>query len=152
MHHDAPISACTRNETPMCQLYNGSVCRDDLLLMKGQYFSSANDYLMVVTDKHQDEAQFILSLIDDLPRSECTTNPQIRPFVCLYYFGLCDMDTRVSYRPCASQCKNIRDNICKDEWITLANLGFVRLPNCDYLEQMDNASLILEQEIPTGTL
>ena len=123
VHHDAPsMTGSTRNETPTCQLYNGSVCRKELLSMTG------HDYLTVVTDEYQGVAQLILSLIDRLdPCSECASNPQIRPFVCLYFFGLCDKDTGVSYRPCASQCKNIRDNICRDEWRRLAS--FICLPS-----------------------
>ena len=111
--------------------------------------SSVSEYPLVVTDDYQDDATSLLFFLDDLAKPECATNAEVRPFLCLHFFGLCDMDTEVSYRPCASQCKDIRDNICMDDWKSLA--FFVSLPNCDDPELFDNTSLICDkQEIQTG--
>ena len=137
-----------RNETSTCELYNGSICQEELLSMTRRYLSNVSEYPSVVTGKFQGNATSILALLDLYARPECSSNAQVRPFICLHFFGLCD--TGIFYQPCASQCKNIRDNICMDEWRRLAS--FVRLPNCDDLELINDASLICdEQEIKIKT-
>ena len=73
-------------------------------------------------------AEEALSAVDQIATQACAA--EMKPFLCLYFFGLCDAATEVSYHPSASHCKNIRDNICMRE-LSLAVAFGLDLPDCD---------------------
>ena len=50
------------------------------------------------------------------------------PFFCLYLFGLCGL-SGVSIQPTSSQCEEIRDGQCQQQWMLLQRLGS-DLPDC----------------------
>ena len=109
-------------------LYTGKVCQAELLSLKSCYMGDAGtDHPDVVTDAHIEDAELVLHYLD-LATSECKA--EVKPFLCLYFFGLCDLTTKTSYQPSASQCKNLRDRVCRQEWITAVKFG-LELPDCD---------------------
>ncbi len=90
---------------------------------------SGPNYPAVAMDDHLEEAELALSfvnLIDINP--ECAA--EVKPFLCLYFFGLCDLTAKNSYQPSASQCRNLRDRVCKQEWTTALKFE-LELPDCD---------------------
>ena len=50
------------------------------------------------------------------------------PFLCQHLFGLCS-ESGVSIQPTSSQCEEIRDTACLQEWITIEGFG-MELPDC----------------------
>ena len=65
------------------------------------------------------------------PSDEC--GRRVVPFLCLYTFGLCD-ENGMDHRPKATECSDIRDNVCKSEWQNANSLlessGMPTLPDC----------------------
>ncbi len=113
--------------------YTGRVCQEELQSLRGCYMGNDDivntDYLAVATDAHIKDAELALSYLQlGLATSECEV--EVVPFLCLYFFGLCDVTTENSYQPSASQCRNLRDRVCKQEWTTAVNFG-LELPDCD---------------------
>ena len=109
-------------------LYTGEVCQEELLSLKNCYVGDdGTDYLAVATDAHVEDAQLALSYLG-LATPKCAAEVEL--FLCLYFFGLCDMTTKNSFQPSVSQCRNLRDRVCKQEWITAVNFG-LELPDCD---------------------
>ena len=111
--------------------------------MTARYFGGDNQLPAVATVSHLEDAETLLFFLTRA-NPECATHEDVKPFICLHFFGLCDVNTGVSYRPCVSQCKNMRDNICVDEWKRLAVLG-VNLPDCDNSEVFATANLICDE-------
>ena len=75
-----------------------------------------------------DDAEQLLPYVDTIATTECSA--EVKLFLCLYLFGLCDVATSTTYKPSASQCRNIRDDICMQEWNMATAFGLV-LPDCD---------------------
>ena len=81
----------------------------------------------------EDDIDSILYFLDLLiqPSDEC--RKRVVPFLCLYTFGLCD-ENSVNYRPKATECSHIRDNVCESEWqeanSALVSFGMPTLPDC----------------------
>ena len=50
------------------------------------------------------------------------------PFLCLHLFGLCG-GSGVSIQPTISQCEEVRDTLCQEEWMFVGTLG-IDLPDC----------------------
>ena len=51
------------------------------------------------------------------------------PFLCLHLFGLCGV-SGVEIQSTSSQCKEIRDTICHQQWMFLDKLD-IGLPDCE---------------------
>ena len=81
----------------------------------------------------EDDIDSILYFLDLLiqPSDECRR--RVVPFLCLYTFGICD-ENGVDYRPKATECSDIRDNVCESEWqeanSALVSFGMPTLPDC----------------------
>ena len=113
--------------------------------MTARYFKGAGNQLpAVATVSHWEDAETLLFFLTRA-NPECATHEDVKPFICLHFFGLCDVSTGVSYRPCVSQCKNIRDNICMDEWKFLADFPGVSLPDCDNSEMFATANVVCDE-------
>ena len=50
------------------------------------------------------------------------------PFLCLHLLGLCS-GSGVSIQPTISQCEEVRDTLCQEEWMFVGTLG-IDLPDC----------------------
>ena len=93
--------------------YKGTVCQEELNSLKNCLLneSSESNHPHVVTVDSLEDAMSALSAVDRFAvQPECAVD--VKPFLCLYFFGLHDTANRVSYQPSASHCKSLRDNIC----------------------------------------
>ena len=121
--------------------YTETVCQEELKSIKNCLLGdddSESVHPLIATDSNLESARTILSYVDDdssdLVSPACAA--EVKPFLCLYFFGLCDATEGVSYQPSAGHCRNLRDNVCAEEWKTVTRLGrffpnIPSLPNCD---------------------
>ena len=121
--------------------YMESVCQEELKSIKDCLFSNGGGdsvHPLVATDSNLESARSILSYVNDdslgLVSPACAA--EVKPFLCLYFFGLCDTTEGVSYQPSASHCRDLRDSVCASEWETVTRLrqlfpDIPTLPNCD---------------------
>ena len=85
---------------------------------------------MLITRSDTIKIQRMLGALELLrPNEECRN--EIVPLLCLYFYGLC-RDSGVSLQPTYGQCVNVRDNVCRQEWIQASNFR-IGLPNCAVL-------------------
>ena len=56
------------------------------------------------------------------------------PFICLYLFELCG-ESGVAISPTSSQCEEIRDMTCQQEWMHIERLG-IKPPDCTIFPPM----------------
>ena len=120
--------------------YTGTVCQEELeslkrcLLGEGDRESA---HPLIITENNLEAARTVLS--SDLVSPACAA--EVKPFLCLHLFGLCNATGGVPYQPTACHCRNLRDNICANEWRLVEMiqpiLNFPALPNCD-TELSDN--------------
>ena len=110
--------------------YAASVCQKELNSLKVCLLDSdiESSHPLVATDSKLENAELALSTVDRLASAACAA--EVKPFLCLYFFGLCDSETGASYQPTASQCKNLRDDVCMTEWSLASQFG-LPLPDCD---------------------
>ena len=124
--------------TPM--EYTEGVCQQELeslktCLLEESDRESVNP--LMITENNLEAAKTILSFIDnrpDLVSPACAV--EVKPFLCLHLFGLCSATGGVSYQPTACHCRNLRDNVCANEWKLVEMIqdflsDFPDLPNCD---------------------
>ena len=117
------------------ELYTGVVCRDALLTYQ-ECLTNGSDEVHIPSDVDQDRIEELLrTLIIALPllnpTPECAN--EISPFLCFFYFGLCDSDGNTQ-QPSSAQCETIRDDTCVREF-ELA-MGFIdsdQFPQCELL-------------------
>ena len=114
-----------------CTPYTGPICQEELITLSSCFLGGdTNDFTYVITKSRLDDAEQLLPYVDLylIATPECSA--EVKPFLCLHFFGLCDVATSMTYKPSASQCRNIRDDICKKEWKMATDFGLV-LPDCD---------------------
>ena len=123
--------------------YTETVCQEELKSIRGCLLSDGDStsesvHPLIATDSNLEAAEATLSFIDrdtsGLVSPACAA--EVKPFLCLYFFGLCDTTEGVSYQPSAGHCRDLRDSVCAEEWETVARLGQLlpdipALPNCD---------------------
>jgi hypothetical protein len=121
--------------------YVETVCQEELKSIRGCLLSDGDSetvHPLIATDSKLEAATTILSYIDGdtsgLVSPACAV--EVKPFLCLYFFGLCDTSEGMSYQPSASHCRDLRDSVCADEWGLVTTLRNFRpdipaLPNCD---------------------
>ena len=74
-------------------------------------------------------ASQLLPLLNFLnPSAACSE--AVVPFLCVFLFGLCD-SSGVSIQPTSTQCEQIRDVLCPDEWMVASQFDDVELPDCN---------------------
>ena len=110
--------------------YRGTVCQEELTSLRNCLVDDTDSSYPLVRVTNSELAEEALSAVDRIATQACAA--EVKPFLCLYSFGLCDAatDSEVSYHPSASHCKNIRDNICMREWSLAVAFG-LDLPDCD---------------------
>ena len=122
--------------------YTQTVCQDELKSLKTCLVLGEGGresvHPLIITMNNFEAAKAILPFIDD--DSSDFVSPacaaEVKPFLCLYLFGLCNATEGVSYQSSASHCRNLRDSVCVKEWETVTRLGHFlpdipSLPNCD---------------------
>lgn len=116
--------------------YTETVCQEELKSIKNCLLGDDNSesvHPLIATDGNLEAAKAILPYVDQASPA-CAA--EVKPFLCLYFFGLCDVAEGVSYQPSASHCRNLRDNVCANEWTTVSTFAqflpdVPSLPNCD---------------------
>ena len=111
--------------------YAGTVCQEELRSLKALLVGNESIYPLIATDSSLDTARQIMTYVDYLASPKCAA--EVKPFLCLSFFGLCDTTEGVSYQPSSCHCRNLRDNVCADEWRKVKNLKIKPnlLPDCD---------------------
>ena len=127
--------------------HTGSVCQKELELLTTCFLEDSDResvHPLIIKENNLEAAKTILSFIDSarsgLVSPACAA--EVKPFLCLHLLGLCSATGGVSYQPTACHCRNLRDNVCADEWRLVEMIqdilsGFPALPNC-YAEFSDN--------------
>ena len=119
--------------------YKGQICLNELMRWQ-QCLSPQSNTVYLSSDTNQEEAEVtVRRLLQDLfllsPSPECEA--AIRPFLCLYLFGLCDSGSQ-PHQVTQAECEKLRDNVCTQEFILAKRfLGEDVLPNCDDLLQRE---------------
>ena len=118
-------------------VYDGQVCLSELTRWQ-QCFSPLSDAVYVPPNMEAAEttAEFLLLNLPLLsPSPECEA--AIRPFLCLYLFGSCDLNNNL-HQATQSSCIRLRDDVCAQEFILAEGIvGQGVLPNCDSLLQQE---------------
>ena len=114
--------------------YKGSVCWEELSSLKSCLLSddsSENSHPLVVTIDGEGDAELALSAVDTFASPECAV--EVKPFLCLYFFGLMsDTSYNVYYQPSAEHCVNLRDDVCEMEWnLAQVLISGLKLPDCN---------------------
>ena len=130
------IGVCSNRGTGMRSMacaapttYRETVCQEELTSLKNCLVDDTDSsYPLVRVTDDNELAEEALSAVDQIATQACAA--EVKPFLCLYFLGLCDAATELSYQPSASHCKNIRDNICMREWSLAVAFG-LDLPDCD---------------------
>ena len=122
----------------LSNLYTGPVCQEELRSLEncilGDSDTSINPVIVTDSTSNVEAAQQLLSIVDggiksDLISSDCAA--EVKPFICLYFFDIYVATEGVSYQPSAAHCRNLRDDICEIEWVTVSKILPNTLPNCD---------------------
>ena len=109
--------------------YTATVCQQELNSLKACLLPDVESiHPLVVTDSELSYAETALSSVDSLASDACAV--EVKPFLCLYFFGLCDSASGVTYQPTAGHCRNLRDEVCELEWNVAVSFG-LELPDCD---------------------
>ena len=127
--------------------YIETVCQEELESLKRCLLGESDResaHPLIITENNLEAAKTILSYIDNARSGlvSPTCAAEVKPFLCLHLFGLCSATGGVSYQPTACHCRNLRDNICANEWRLVEMIqhilsNFPALPNCD-TELSDN--------------
>ena len=124
--------------------YEGQVCSDELTNWQKCFTGPQANDVQVPSDIDQMEAESLANtLLGRLPilgpSPECVA--AIRPFTCLYLFGLCDTNNQL-HQVSQRDCVRLRDELCPDQWATaVLFLGEEALPNCDTLVDQETQCL-----------
>ena len=126
--------------------YNGETCFSELRNWQ-QCFSqqattaSADIYLPSNINPEETE-KLAISYFHSLPilspSKECMTD--LRPFLCLYLFGSCDLNNQ-SHQVTQADCERLRDGVCAPEWAQAERLlGSGALPQCGDFSSQEEES------------
>ena len=121
--------------------YTGTMCSAQLLALQSCIpgrESTSVVYISSTIDQTTVESQ-VSTTINGLgllqPSMECQA--VVVPFLCLFYFGLCD-DSGMLYGPSSETCVTLSTDTCQREWaIAVQILGENVLPMCDTFEETD---------------
>ena len=123
--------------------YTESVCQQELNSIRNclQTGDRNRSYPLVATNSNHAIAERAISYVDMYiyPVNDACA-AEVKPFLCVYFFGLCDSTTGASYQPTASNCKNLRDNVCSAEWKLIVSYTDIALPNCEASFSDENIS------------
>ncbi len=108
------------SEAEICTVYTGSVCFDQLLSLQNcipgrqgsQVVYISSDVDQTATENQVMLIQGSLSILS--PSTECLD--AVDPFLCLYYFGLCDSSGNV-LEPSEETCVAISTDTCQSNFI-----------------------------------
>ena len=70
------------------------------------------------------------------------------PFLCLHLFGLCGV-SGVTIQPTSSQCEDIRDTACHQEWMFVDKLD-IGLPDCEIFPTESLSCPVMNESLSTN--
>ena len=136
-------------------VYSGATCRAELQVYQECFSGSAgsNGDILIRSDINQETVETDAELLVESglsflnPSAECVA--AIRPFLCLYLFGVCDSSSQLR-QVSSSECVDLRDDICATEWsAAIGFLGPGTLPVCEELPTLQTESCV--EPIIAGT-
>lgn len=113
--------------------YEGTICQEELRSLK-KYLFGDNESVYPHTNKDNSRIlpiSAIYNYISDIVMESPACSAEVKPFLCLHLFGLCDATEGVSYQPSACYCRNLKNNVCADEWKEVKKNYPRLLPDCD---------------------
>ena len=126
-------------------VYSGEACSNELGQWQQCFSQQANRStdIYIRSDINPQQAEEMaktffggLSLFS--PSSECVSH--LRPFLCLYLFGLCDSNNQ-SLQVTQADCERLRDDVCTQEWALAERyLGRDALPQCSDFPNQEEES------------
>ena len=126
--------------------YNGEACFGELRYWQQCFSQQAatartDIYLPSNIDPKQVEntaMMFFLGLPFLSPSQQCETD--LKPFLCLYLFGSCDLNNQ-SHQVTQADCERLRDGVCVREWAQAERfLGNGVLPQCSDFSNKEEES------------
>ena len=121
--------------------YTGEACRDELLAQQsclmGRDIDGGEEIHSPQTTSQVEleiQARQLLTVGLPLVQPSAECEAVLRPFLCLFMFGLCDSDSGQVYQPSFNECVTLTTETCAREWQTaLTIFGQERLPDCGVL-------------------
>ena len=117
--------------------YTGNICRSALATRQkciSECCGSTNIFVRTLASQEslESEVSSLLSRLQLLsPSPEC--REVVEPFLCFYYFGLCDSSGEL-YLPSSGECEILTTETCAREFeIAVSVLGSANLPQCNTL-------------------
>ena len=147
-------STCVREE------YTGSTCRSYLASFQScidgnnasTRVSTRDDPIYIVSQQDQAAQEELINSLMLAASLFITVSEEcmmrLKPFACLHLFPLisCENETEngTIYRPTASQCMSLRDDVCRDLWSLAAEFQGDRgdLPDCNDKEEQPPLDLL----------
>lgn len=125
------------NDECSAEVYVGTVCRASLHSLQSCIPDRCNTTEVYIpsTGNQSELEQQLTALLGGLQRLEPGPECQaaVVPFLCSYYFRLCDSDGRV-HQPSSAECATIASETCAAEFQrAIQILGSGNLPRCDVL-------------------
>ena len=114
----APLRYATASGICLTELAN--------ILVSSKCLPDPEGYLLVMQNEEDTATQLINGLTTLGASAECIS--KAIPFLCQHLFGLCD-GSGVSIWPTSSQCEEIRDTSCRQQW-TIVEKHNIGLPDC----------------------
>ena len=137
MPSSAPLSNTSNLDQCFPEKYVGSVCKSALATRQkciSDRCGSTNIFVRTLASQESLESD-VSSLLDRLPllspSPECSE--VVGPFLCFYYFGLCDSSGEL-YLPSSGECETLTTETCAREFeMAVTFLGSANLPQCNTL-------------------
>ena len=122
-------------------IYMGEVCKPQLQMLQGCLPDRSNSTEIYISqmdgelDGLETQVRQILGGLQLLsPSQECSA--AVEPFICLYYFGLCDSSGEL-YLPSSGECETLTTETCASEWVMAQSLlSSDQLPQCNSLSSV----------------
>ena len=142
------LSNSTSNLSVCMELavYTGDTCRVELQVYQECFSGGSSDSdILIRSDIDQETVEKEAELLIDggiaflAPSAECLA--AIRPFLCLYSFGLCDSTGQLR-QVSSNECVDLRDDICAREWnAAIVFFGAGALPVCEELSSFSDSCM-----------
>ena len=118
--------------------YRGEACREELLARQS-CLTGGGEEVHIPQDINQEETELqanqLLTVGLSFLQTSAECEAEVRPFLCLYLFGLCDSGSGQVYQPSFSECVTLMTKTCATEWQAAVGtqLGRSLLPSCESL-------------------
>ena len=119
--------------------YVGTICSDELSQQQSCFSELETNEILISPNVSQEVGEnaaiFLLRGLPLLsPSQKCML--AIKPFMCLYLFGLCDVNNQL-HQVSQADCVRIRDELCVEQWKRATMIPGVMLPDCSTFKSHD---------------